>query len=371
MAPTLKKTLLGIVALVVVLAACTHETNDVIAPVVPEPSGNDTSPVVFDPALVPYATLSQYNFFQGAMVDQVPVVGVLPYDVITPLFSDYAHKKRFVWMPNGQQATYVSDNKALSFPDGTVLIKTFYFDRVQPADTRRIMETRLLFRRNGQWEFADYVWNAAQTEAYFNLNGQFVPLAWKDDADVTHTLNYRIPAGAECHTCHKDFGIDSPIGPKPQNLDRDFDYPEGTSNQLVKWATVGYLQPGFPSNIDRTVRWDDPDESLTDRVRAYVDMNCSHCHNEGGHCDYRPMRFAWSETTDLVNLGVCVEPEDPIDPNYPYIVASGNVPRSMLWYRISSTAEEVRMPLLGRTVVHEEAKALLEEWINTLSPPCP
>ncbi|MEZ4800116.1 MAG: hypothetical protein R2809_10145 [Flavobacteriales bacterium] len=35
---------------------------------------------------------------------------VLPYDVITPLFTDYAKKKKFVWMPEGTSAIYASDN---------------------------------------------------------------------------------------------------------------------------------------------------------------------------------------------------------------------------------------------------------------------
>ena len=36
----------------------------------------------------------------------LPNAGVLPYDLVTPLFSDYAHKLRTVWMPAGQSAKY-------------------------------------------------------------------------------------------------------------------------------------------------------------------------------------------------------------------------------------------------------------------------
>ena len=100
-------------------------------------------------------------------------------------------------------------------------------------------------------------------------------------------------------------------------------------------------------------------------------MNCAHCHATGRHCDYRPMRFAWNETTDPVNLGRCVAPDDPIDPSQTHIVASGNAGRSMMVYRMSSTDEAVRMPLMGRTVVHEEAVDLISTWINSLNPPCP
>ncbi len=106
------------------------------------------------------------------------------------------------------------------------------------------------------------------------------------------------------------------------------------------------------------------------RVRAYVDMNCAHCHAEGHHCDYRPMRFAWNETTDPVNLGVCVEPDEVLLPILTHIVARGNTEKSTLFYRIAATEESVRMPLLGRTLVHEEGVQLFEEWINSLTPPC-
>jgi len=82
------------------------------------------------------------------------------------------------------------------------------------------------------------------------------------------------------------------------------------------------------------------------------------------------MRFAFSETSDPVNLGVCVEPDEVIEPQLTHIVASGNIHRSVLYYRISSTNEAERMPLLGRTIVHEEARAMIQEWIEGLSPPC-
>jgi len=139
---------------------------------------------------------------------------------------------------------------------------------------------------------------------------------------------------------------------------------------LSKWMQVGYLAPGVPSEIDATVRWDDVTAPLNERVRSYVDMNCAHCHAEGSHCDYRPMRFAWSETADPVNLGVCVPPDEEVLPALTYIVAAGIPGRSMMHHRLASTEEQVRMPLLGRTLVHEEGLALITAWIESLEPAC-
>jgi uncharacterized repeat protein (TIGR03806 family) len=326
--------------------------------------------VKFDLSRVPYDSLSTYNFFDGLMSDQEPAYGVIPYDLITTLFTDYAHKHRFVWMPDSVSATYNSDNEVLNFPDGTVLIKSFYYDHVQPADETKIIETRLLIKVNGNWEFANYIWNSDQTAATLNLVGDNVDLSWIDENDISRDTRYRIPSEAECLNCHKINLEPIPIGPKPQNLNRDLMYEDGTMNQLQKWKDLGLISGNIPALIETIVNWEDDSNSLQSRVRAYVDVNCSHCHANEKHCDYRAPRFAWSETTDPANLGICVVPDDIPIQQLTHIVSSGNIPRSALHYRLNSTDETVRMPLLGRTLVHEEAVQLIEQWINTLNPPC-
>jgi uncharacterized repeat protein (TIGR03806 family) len=358
--------ILPLLFLFVVLFSCAKE--DPEGPVVDPPP--PASPVVLDLAQVPYDSLSTYNFFSGDMAALQPVYGVLPYAPINALFSDYAHKERFVWMPSGAQATYAGDSAVLNFPEGAVLIKNFYYDQVQPQNTRRILETRLLIRRNGEWLLAEYIWNAAQTEAILTTNGVNETISFVDDNGVLRTVDYRYPSPAECHTCHKDGDANIPIGPKPQNLNSDLAYSNGTWNQLEQWMGAGYLANSLPASINTTARWDDPAQSLTDRVRGYVDMNCAHCHANGKYCDYRPMRFAWSETDDLANLGVCVAPADPLLPVHSHIVKPGNTEKSLLFYRISSVQDGVRMPLLGRTLVHEEGRQLIEQWINSLTTTC-
>ena len=341
-----------------------------------EPSGDDpdtepmTSPVVFDPAQVPYDSLSTYNFFEGLMFDHDPVYGVLPYEPITPLFTDYAHKHRFLWMPDSVGALYVSDHESLDFPDGTVLIKSFYYDRVQPNDETRIIETRLMYKLNGAWQFADYIWNADQSEATLDLNGSYVDLDFIDDNNIARNAIYRVPSEAECETCHKKNNIPSPIGTKPQNLNKDLFYSDGPMNQLQKWQEVGYLAGTFPSTIETVVDWEDINEPLEDRVRAYLDMNCSHCHSDNARCDYRVPRFAWNMSTDTTNLGICVVPDEFPLPQFTHIISRGNIARSVLHYRLNTTDETVRMPQLGRTLIHDEAVQMIEQWINTLNPPC-
>lgn len=345
------------------------------------------SPVQVDLTQVPYPKLSDYHFFEGNMKDQQPSLNVLPFKPASSLFSDYALKKRFVWMPPGTTATYNSDNTVLELPVGAALIKTFYYNNVQnviPVGSTRIVETRLLIRKATGWIFANYVWNAEQTEAYYDLAGSTTPITWIDENGVTKNVNYRIPAGPQCIVCHKKRetigGVEQqvflPIGIKPQNLNFSYTYGTSTMNQLSRWIQQGYLPGSFtlPSAANSVINYEDTSKPLEARARAYVDANCSHCHTEYRHCDYRPMRFAFGDTANntLTNMGVCVDTQDMQD--FPSIlskiVTPGNINKSMMYYRLNTTDETIRMPLHGRTLIHEEGIELIEDWINSLTVSC-
>lgn len=362
------RTLSMLILIIVALMACRKDDDQ---PDTEEPTPVPETGVRFNLNEVPYPKLSDYRFFVDTMVHLHPNEHVLPYEVITPLFSDYAKKKRFIWMPAGASAQFVTDREVVDFPEGTVMIKNFYYDNVQPLGVRKVIETRLLYKKNGEWKFADYIWNDEQTEATFDLEGSYQNVEWMDAQGEIHMVNYRIPSEVECYTCHKFNEAATPIGPKPQNLNNSITYEDGLKNQLQKWAEVGYLNSDYPTSIETVVDWTDETQTLENRWRAYVDMNCSHCHREGSHCDYRPLRLAWSETTNPDNLGICVTPEEYVAPQLTHIIARSNVNRSMMYYRLNTTQEQYRMPLFGRTVIHEEAVALLEAYINSLTPTCP
>ena len=340
------------------------------------------SPVTVDLSQVPYTKLSDYKFFEGDLKNLNPSLGVLPYEPASNLFADYAHKKRFVWLPNGTKATYNGDHKVLELPVGSVLIKNFYYDNVLPTNSTKLIETRLMIRKSTGWIFANYVWNDEQTEAFFDLDGSFVPISWVENGQTKNAI-YRIPSEVQCITCHKTEAYvggvlvttNIPIGIKPQNLNFNYNYSSGSKNQLLKWIENGLLENNFslPSSQNTAVNYDDNTQSLEKRVRSYFDINCAHCHTEGGHCSYRPMRFAFDDTyNNNSNMGVCVDTQDMQDfpPALSKIITPGNKDRSMLYYRLNTTDESFRMPLHGRTIIHTEGIQLIEQWINSLSP-CP
>lgn len=334
------------------------------------------SPVTVDLTQIPYTNLSSYKFFEGDMKNQVPSLDVIPYEPASSLFSDYAHKKRFIWLPKGTQATYNGDDNVYEFPIGTALIKSFYYNNVQPNNTTKIIETRLLIRKANGWQAYDYVWNESQTEAVLETtgNGVFIPVTWLENG-VSKTTNYKVPSQTDCITCHKinithqeNGELTIPIGTKPQNLNTDFNYGGTTMNQISKWKSLGIIPSNAPAVASSTVDWNDNSKSLELRARSYIDINCAHCHRDGGHCDYTSIRLNFSNT-DMSTFGLCMTPLFNV-PNGPFVINGGDASQSELFIRLSSREQDLMMPIIGRTIVHDEGVELIKNWINSMPSNC-
>lgn len=323
---------------------------------------------------VPYSKLSDYHFFIGDIKNLTPSMNVISYEPASGLFTDYALKKRFVWMPSDVKATYNADNKVLELPIGTVLIKCFYYNTIQPGNTTKIIETRLMIRKSDRWYFYEYIWNDAQTDADlvsgadFDNGGNQTFNFQKPNGDIV-AENYRIPSESECYACHKINEVRTPIGIKPQNLNHNFNYNEGSKNQLQKLVEQGYLE-SYPSTIVSTVDYHDTTQPIELRFRSYVDANCAHCHQDQGRCDYRALRLGFAQTVNPTMMGVCVEADEILSPTLQKIITPGYYAKSIMHYRLNSVDESERMPLLGRTIVHDEGIALIQEYISSLTQTC-
>ena len=323
---------------------------------------------------VPYAKLSDYFFFVGELKNHTPNVGVLPYEPASGLFTDYAHKKRFIWMPAGVMANYTSDSEVLNFPVGTVLIKTFYYTTIQPDNSTQYIETRIMIRKSDGWKFYEYIWNEEQTDADLVIGEDFVngsskTITFKKPNNEIITANYRIPSDSECFACHKINETAVPIGVKPQNINFNYTYSNGSMNQLQKLVNQGYLQ-NYPATIASTVNYNDTSQPLALRARSYLDINCAHCHQDQARCEYRPVRFPFRQTIDDINVGICLTADEAISPTLQKIISPGNFSKSIMHFRISTNDESERMPLLGRTIMHDEGVTLIEEWISTMTQEC-
>lgn len=336
---------------------------------------------LFDPAssAAPPKKLSELGFFVGNGRTQEPAPGVIPYDLNTPLFSDYTEKFRFIKLPPGTKARYHA-SEAFEFPVGTMIAKTFAYphDMRDPTKGRRLLETRILMHRSDGWIGLPYVWNDEQTEATLEVAGGIISAEWIHGDGSPRTNDYLIPNVNQCKECHKEKNeIMSPIGPKARHLNRDFVYREGgqsyAENQLAHWTRVGALAelPSPPDKIPRLAAWNDPNSgTLDERARAWLEINCAHCHNPGGHARNSGLDLMASQTRPF-DYGVFKPPvaAGRGSGGLRYDIVPGEPDQSILVYRIASTHPDVMMPELGKRLVHEEGVTLIREWVASLQSP--
>ena len=322
-----------------------------------------------------------------------PNAGVLPYDLVTPLFSDYAHKLRTVWMPAGRSATYSAD-QAFEFPVGTILSKTFYYPRAGAADAVlktygaepgapaagldlsrvRLVETRVLVRRADGWLVLPYVWNADQSEAELERTGDAKALELVDAQGHGQKFTYVVPNENQCASCHVTnlkSGVFTPLGPKARNLNRTLAYADGTENQIARWVRAGFLAGVPAGELPRAADWRDVQQPIADRARSYLDVNCAHCHQGGATASNTALRLDALGPADW-SLGLC-KPSVAAGKgtgDRVHDIEPGQPDASILPYRLASTEGGVMMPELGRNTVHQEGVQLIRDWIASMPDHC-
>ena len=180
----------------------------------------------------PKEKLSDYGFFIGTLKQLQPAENVMPYELNSTLFSNYAEKLRFVYMPAGKPVSY-KENGVLDFPEGTYLIKNFYypFDFRHPEKGRRIIETRLLVHTNEGWQAWPYYWNDEQTEAYYDVAGETTEVNYINENGKKVKAPYYVPNKNECKGCHSYNQEMLPIGLSVAELNKEMNYRDNAKNQ--------------------------------------------------------------------------------------------------------------------------------------------
>lgn len=376
-----------------ILAACGGGGDDPVA--TPAPS----VPAVFPAAQAP-AKLSQWNavLSNGATVSHHSAV--VPYDLSSALFTDYALKMRGIYVPAGKKINYTTSG-TLDFPVGTAIYKTFYFPKATGSDpanylavgkeTRnpqgstidlsryRLIETRILvLEDNGTWSGTTYVWDADQKDASLNTSGKYVEMELVSAVGAPEKFTYVVPNAQTCQKCHATesagSGATLPIGPKARNMNKTYDYGSGVvKNQLAnlndRQLLAGFTGvAGAPANVD----WTDASQKIGDRAKAYLDVNCAHCHNGKGNASQSGLKLTYedigSATTGL--WGVCKKPlaySGTGLPGYTYDINPGSPESSILLYRMAHTEAGQTMPVVGRQTVHTEATSMVADWIRQLT----
>ena len=302
------------------------------------PDFNFPTTVVFEDSL------SSYGIFEGTPSNLYPSEGFELLELSSALFTDYSHKQRLVKIPSGTQMTKSSD-ETIDFPNGTILTKTFFYYNDERDTTlgKRIIETRLEIKENDVWNVATYIWNQNQTDAILELNGFDTPISWVDENGIGRSTMYHIPTENECMTCHQSNSKMTPLGPTLLNLNRNVERNGNTINQITHLQNLDLLNNFSVNQIGQMVNYDDLNTSLEERGRAYLAMNCAHCHNPDSWERSADREFDFRYETPLNEAGILYE-ED----------------------KIKRALQDREMPLIGTTMLDEEGVNLIIEYLDNL-----
>ena len=307
--------------------------------------------------------LSEYGFFKD-LKNQIPADDVYPYSLKSALFSDETDKLRFVYVPKGKKIGYVR-NKVFIFPVGSVLIKTFAYLNKNGPMAAELLETRLLINTNDGWEAISYVWNEDQTDAKRAIAGATIPTKFINSSGEIINIRYRAPNQNQCKECHQLKKVMTPIGPKARNMNKLVQYKTGEMNQLVYWAALGWINENLGS--DSISNYADVNAVLEDRARAYLDINCGHCHIPGGSADTTGLYLNYTER-GKEQIGIYKKPvaAGRASGNLKYSIVPGHPNDSILLYRMKSLDPGIMMPESGRALSDETGIKLISDWIDKL-----
>jgi uncharacterized repeat protein (TIGR03806 family) len=341
-------------------------------------SGTERGGVTPAPEDEPFTTLAEWHLFSDAR-KQTPAPRVVPYEVISQLFADYATKYRFLYVPDGALIGY-SATATWDLPVGTILVKTFSYltDTRDPSRGERLLETRLLVHESAGWAPHTYVWNQEQTSATLKVGGDIIDGTFIDASGSARTNSYIVPSENDCRSCHGRLGHTDTLGGRTRQLDRDHDYGAGPENQLDHLARLGLFDRA-PEPKGERVHLVDPlgTAPVPERVRSYFDGNCAHCHRPGDFAASSTGFWLDYESTDpltarAANWGLCKQPTAAggATCGHQFDLVPGSPDDSILVCRVESTLPKVRMPPVGRNLVHAEGAALIREWIQGQAGPC-
>ena len=114
--------------------------------------------------------------------------------------------------------------------------------------------------------------------------------------------------------------------------------------------------------------WNDPHSGTLDqRARAWLEINCAHCHNPIGPArnsglDLRvaqiePRKFGIYKTAVAAGRG---------SGGFDFDIVPGHPDDSIIMFRLKSTDAGIMMPELGKRMIHTEGVELVREWIAAM-----
>jgi uncharacterized repeat protein (TIGR03806 family) len=300
----------------------------------------------------PPALLSATGLFAGKVSNLQPVVSLRPYETNQPLWVDFAQKQRWIHLPAGTKIVF-SPKEAFGFPVGTILVKHFRME--VSRNIFQNLETRVLVKKLGENNWVGYTYQWENDDARLVVGNASPSITLQVDGSAiggARTQVFKIPNRKQCLQCHH-----ASVGYVRSVLTLQLNRRGAEGNQLEDWNRKGLFDRdiGEASQFEAYAPVENQMLPLEARVKSYLAVNCSHCHNPDPEatCSFTGLDFRYDflKASDLVNSGHLVP---------------GSKEKSELFKRMNSVTPFERMPFIGSVIRDEQALAAVGEWIEGL-----
>lgn len=309
--------------------------------------------------------LSATGLFEDVK-QQTPKEGVLRFSINQPMWQDGATAMHYLGLPSDSTVTVYDSPQPLAhmamfasrlhYPVGTVLAKTLRWNGL-------CIETQLLHFDGIRWQGYSYLWNAEQSDA------ELVPREGKEIVlGTSDKKRWRIHSRSECFQCHNPWP-ETTLAFTPEQLHQPELGEQSVWNQLQRLGYVKTLNSNRePVPADRCVRVALPREanaSVEHRARAYLHVNCAHCHQFGAGTGVAIDLRRPNSEAELKMISVKPE-KGTFGFKDSQLVDPGESANSILTYRIASSSVG-HMPHIGAREVDFAGVALVADWIDGLA----
>jgi uncharacterized repeat protein (TIGR03806 family) len=317
--------------------------------------------------------LSQTGLFRD-LTTLEPNASLIPFEVNTPLWSDRAVKHRWIGLPSEEKISGDAGGR-WKFPMSTIAVKHFDLPLDErtlatddgPPKTRRL-ETRVLVTDDKGGVFgASYRWNDDNSEAYLVTRSATEEIDYTDKDGNAKKQTWMYPGRLDCLSCHNSASTGI-LGFNARQLNRDVHTSGLSENQLLKFAAAGMFafdrSDAELAKLPKLTPISDKTAGVEQRVKSYLDANCSHCHQPGGRAAMWDARFETPLAQAQIIDGTAFTHRG--DDKRARVVKPADLNLSFMFIRMSSDEPALRMPPLGRNVMHNDAVALVKEWIQSM-----
>lgn len=326
--------------------------------------------------------LSDTGLFQDT-AGQTLNAGVLPFAINEPMWNDGAEAQRYLGVPSTDSINVLpkarrmkesSLREKMEFPVNSVLARTVSLK--DDAERSLKLETQILHFNGRSWKPYTYVWNPEQTDARL-APAEGTDLTLAKYGEFAERKSWKVHSRSECLRCHNAWVGGTLAFTVPQ---LSCDSPVSGIDQLKEFAgsklltgSVDAKTTGVPKvnlrAFEPLVSSTDETASLDARVRSYLSVNCSHCHQKGaGGTATIDLRY---EATEAEMKTISASPvQGTFQIANSAIVKPGDPFRSILLYRTACSGRG-RMPHIGSEMVDVAGVNILRQWIVSLSPDRP